>query len=571
MNTFARAFTVRSVVAWPTILVAVIWSIVANLGDSSYNGTQFPLQRGLIVALFVLSQFGLTWLADFVLLRHFGTRTRALGLFVTFIAAGWLRGVGIALAMFAIGASPEVMLAGRIIAASIQTFEISLLALAYGVLIFNARQLRELSTASAQLTLLAEQAAAVREADDVALIEQVRAQLRKSLNWADDATPDDVLATLHRSIDELVRPLSRALTKDAHHVEPMPAQELRVDWRTVWRNALDSDQLRLGWAIGVLVFILAVPSASVFGAWGIALAVAMAVVLWATMSVTRWAVRFAPMLRRKASPIVLITGSLAVMSMFWMIYPSQLRLTYVIITPFTLSLATLVPTLMTLALAQATEIASRLENENQRLRWSIARTNEITRQRRATVSSALHGSVQAALASTYLRLQIALRDGADPSVALASARADSERAVTLAVEIGQGVPSTDETLNEIALGWAGVTELRTDVTSATIDADPIAAQLLADLVTESVLNAVKHAGAAWVEISAKVNADQLELLVRNPAIQPLIPGEPGGGTRLLERSTIAWSRHNGEGITSLTASIPYEPSEGKPSTFNQSN
>lgn len=564
MNTFARAFTVRSVVAWPTIAVAVVWAIVANLGDSAYNGMSFPLQRALVVSGLVLLQFGLTWLIDRTLLRRLSSRPRAIALLTTFVLTGWIRGTGIAVLMFAIGASPDLMVAGRIIAATIQTLEISLLALAYGALMLNARQLRELAATSAQLAALAEQADAVREADDSALIERVRNQLKASLRWASDATPDEVLSTLNRSIEELVRPLSRALTEDVSVSEAPSPSRVRVDWRSIWRSTLDSDQLRLGWAVAVLLFVLTVPNVSVFGAWGFAIAVGMSAALWLVMAATRWVVRFAPTLRLLASPIVLLTGSLTVMSMFWLVFPAQFRLTYVIITPFTLSLATLVPTLMSISLAQSAELADRVSHENERLRWSIARTNEITRQRRAAVASALHGSVQAALASAHLRLQIALRDGVDASDALAQARADAERAVTLAVDLKNSVQPTYATLRELTSGWAGVTELRFDVATDAIDADPVAARLVADVFSESVLNAVKHASAAWVELSATVGEPSIELIVRNPSSQVAAAGQPGGGTLLLERSTIVWSRTSDDGVTTLLASIPYDPAEGKP-------
>lgn len=564
MNLFARAFTVRSVVAWPTMLVAVVWAVVANLGDSAYNGMQFPLQRAVLVSALVGLQFGLTWLIDRTVLRRLKQQARAIGLLITFGVAGWIRGAGVAVMMLTIGAAPGLMLSGRIIAATIQTFEISLLAFAYGALMLNAWQLRELRSSSERLEQLAEQASAVRAADDVALISEVRDKLRGSLNWADDASPREVLGTLNRAIDELVRPLSHALSEPVTEMELPRPKRVRVDWRSMWRDALDSDQLRLGWAVAVLLLVIAVPTVGVFGAWGFMLAGGMVGTMWIVMAATRWAARLSPAIRRVASPLVLMLGSIAVMAMFWLVFPSQIRASYVIITPFTIALATLVPTIMALALTQSAQLTDQLEHENERLRWSIARTNELTRQRREAVSTALHGSVQAALASAHLRLQLALRDGVNPADALAAARADAERAVTLAVDVGRPAVGVQERFTELEAGWAGVTELRIGVVTKALDADPIAARLVADLVTEAVLNAVKHAGAEWVEASGSVEGDTISLSVRNPGAPDAAIGVAGGGTRMLERSTLAWQRTSESGVTTLTARIPFAPTEGKP-------
>ena len=562
MNLFARAFTVRSVVAWPTLIVAVSWAIVANLGDSAYNGMKFPIQRALLVAGLVCMQFGLTWLIDRMLLLRLNDRARAIGLLAAFCVAGWLRGAGVALMMFVIGATPDLMLSGRMIAATIQTLEIALFAFAYGALLTNARQLRELRGVRERLGQLAEQASAVRAADDVALVSQVRSQLRNRLNWADDATPHDILDTLNRAIDELVRPLSRALSVPVAIPEPPEQGNARVDWRSVWRDACDSDQLRLGWAFAVLLLVIAVPTVSLFGAWGPALALAIVCVMWLAMAATRIAARADPSVRRIASPLVLLVGSLVVMVAFWLVFPHEVRVSYVIITPFTVSLATLVPSIMAIALARSADLTRLLEQENERLRWSIARTNEITRQRRETVATALHGSVQAALAAAHLRLQLALRDGFDSVLALAQARADAERAVILAVDLSQPVTGTVARLAELQSGWAGVTDLSVDVAADVLDADPVAARLVTDLFTEAVLNAVKHAEADWVECSVKGVGDTLTLSVRNPGTGVAVATTPGGGTRLLERSTISWELTHTDGVTTLSARLPFSPAEG---------
>lgn len=559
MNSFARGFTIHSVWSWPTITLAVIWAAMLNLGDSAVNGLQSPIIRVVSVATFVLAQFLFTWLVDRLLLRRLRPTMRAAILLVTLLGFGAARGAAVSLMMEVVAGTPSSGTPGRMVAAMIQTSEIALFAFAYGLLLATARQRAELVATRNRLSALAERAKVTQKADDAALIERVRVQLRAGLSWTPESSASDVLRVLNRSIEEIVRPLSHSLRKPP---EELLADEhpprTRVNWASAWRETLRGNQLRLGWTTALLWTMVMFPCIVLFGPLGFLIAGGMAGSVSAVTVMVRQLARRIRLVESTSTLFALVGGALAMAGLFWFLFPANIRISYVVISIPVVTLTVIVPALITVALQQSEEITEQLKLENSRLTWAIARSNELSRQRRAALSAALHGSVQSALAAAHLRLQIAIRDDSDAEAAAVAAKVEAERAVALGVEPLESRPIADQCM-QLTAAWAGAVEVHCEVPNE-IDADQVTAQLIAEIMTEGVLNAVKHANASWVHIRAEINGDFVTLSIENPG-DLARKDEPGGGTRLLETSAISWSLQSMNQTTRLSALLPYE---GKP-------
>lgn len=560
VNTFATGFTVRSLCSVPVILIAILWAIINNLGDAVHNTTQGPVQRVIVVAAAVLIQFGLTWLLAHLIPKHLDARWRAGLLLTLFLFASLLRGFLVAFTISLLGEQSNIVLAPRLFGAVVQSLEIALFALAYGLLIDIATSRQALTETEHRLTSLANEVEVASQAESVKLIEQVRMQLRRSLNWTESTTPADMVHILDQSIDDMVRPLSQKLRIDAveHKVVKIPAGAAHIDWRSTWASTFAGDSTQFGITWVLLAITVANPAITLFGTLS---GLAYSLIISGTMTLGLWCgirITYLPLRRyRMVFAIVLssIFGDLAL----WFTLPRDIVAGYMFITPFAVSLTTLVPAITVNALRQSREILERLETRNAQLAWNIARNSEKTRQRRSTIAAALHGTVQAALAASSLRLQIAIRDGADIELAAAQARDAATKAIAFEVLDQDSRRTLLERIDELRDSWADLIEVRTDIPFLTIDSDPICSRLIAELAAEGVLNAVKHAQASWVRIECSEPHDRIvTLTVSNPVEAESTAGPDGGGTKLLEGAALRWDRTVTDRIVTVTAELPWE-------------
>ncbi len=199
------------------------------------------------------------------------------------------------------------------------------------------------------------------------------------------------------------------------------------------------------------------------------------------------------------------------------------------------------------------------------LNWSVVRLRQTQWFQGQALSRALHGPVQAAVTSAALRLDAAVRDGQTTDELAGRIRADLAEVVdVLDVDPAQ-TPELEDSLARIQGTWEGLSEVRIDVTDAARDllrADPVAAALVGDLVTEAVSNAVRHGEATVVEVRLDGSVSQ-ETSLRDVVLTvqdngtPATPGARAGlGTSLLEACTLEWGRSTTGSGNVLRAVIP---------------
>jgi len=199
-------------------------------------------------------------------------------------------------------------------------------------------------------------------------------------------------------------------------------------------------------------------------------------------------------------------------------------------------------------------ILAQLSKANQRLRWELARANQELWLFRRTLANQLHGPIRAALLAAMLRL------GNEPENRDQILETLENWLVVVVERLGEQYEVAEplELLRSTVELWAGTCEVTISAQPADLDAvakDQPVANLVGEIVSEAVTNAVVHAEAKRVLVALTINEQLLRLSVSNEGALP--EGvTPGLGSRLLDEATLGWSLSNQDGKTVLTAELP---------------
>jgi signal transduction histidine kinase len=196
-----------------------------------------------------------------------------------------------------------------------------------------------------------------------------------------------------------------------------------------------------------------------------------------------------------------------------------------------------------------TKVVSDLAIMNSQLRQEVW----LNRRR---IASILHGSVQAALYASAIRL--AKVESPSPEE-IASVQSDISAAIGK-LEANEGAENFKEVLEQIKTVWDGAVEVELPSIGVEIqqklEANTVASTCAAEVVREAVSNAVKHGKAEHVVIALEqTGPNLLGITVTNDG-QPL-PAEieAGYGSSILDEVAFSWQLENRGGYTVLGAAI----------------
>lgn len=161
------------------------------------------------------------------------------------------------------------------------------------------------------------------------------------------------------------------------------------------------------------------------------------------------------------------------------------------------------------------------------------------------VAATLHGTLQGRLSSLP-----------DPDAA-----GDAVRE-TLALLQSRAPMSADSTLREVARStldpWQSLVEIRFDAPD-----DPVSvhvAQAISDVLEECVANAFRHGRASGIDCALEIQEQHVRVQVADNGRGSAVPeGDPGLGSRILDRSS-TWTRSYSAEGTTVVALIPLAPS-----------
>ncbi len=199
--------------------------------------------------------------------------------------------------------------------------------------------------------------------------------------------------------------------------------------------------------------------------------------------------------------------------------------------------------------SEMTQVVSDLAILNSQLRQEVW----LNRRR---IASILHGSVQAALYASAIRLAKIDSPSQDE---IDSVQSDIEAAIGK-LESADGAETFAEVLNQIREVWEGAVEVQlpqiTPDIAAQIEGNPVASACAAEVVREAVSNAVKHGKAEHIVISVEMTGPHLLGITVSNDGQPLPAAiEAGYGSSILDEVAFTWQLENRGGFTVLGAAI----------------
>lgn len=399
---------------------------------------------------------------------------------------------------------------------------------------------------------------------------EVRVRLLEGLARVHPDNPAQALDALTSTIEETVRPLSRQLEAQSEAWNPpdsRPSPQRRIDWRAAAAEGMAPEYFS---PLGMIVILnlIALPmnlgrSGPEFAVKFILLSAVLVLPIFVLMRATTERISRSLARGSRAAAFVgmcLLSGLAlgAVMLVITAGAPKPGRFLY--LGPiFTLIIA-FVWGMAGAAQRQAREAEASLQIATAELEWRIARSRELHRQRRRALAHALHGRVQAALASGILELDAAIRAGTATDSLVLEVR---ERIVECVNELDLDAfrPSSVEVVaNKVRATWKGVLNLsitlEQEVESA-LREDPQCLMSLNDLIPELAFNSIKHGSASRLSVTIE-QADRrtLLLLARDDGNALDATAGTGLGTRLFDACAISWSRAREGSCTLTTLLLP---------------
>ncbi len=516
---------------------------------------------GLIATVLVLLGFRAT-----ILPSTPGRESKRLLSSIAYLVAGLVRGTGVFLTGAALGIMPPGEFVFRLIGGPLFVYgAISMLAIFNASRIRHEKTLAELEIEKAELDELRggirerirlQRADLLRRVQNVLspVVDEVKSQLQSS--------PGELSHRLRDVVETVVRPLSHDIGKGSKVDDEVGV----IANRAAFANAKSRFPSRL--SAGAMI----VPELTGFATASIAIA-ANAInfpeqaLLGSVISLASVYVGykfFQKVLQQVwvhfvfALLISIVSAVAVALFTGYMLSLVNLELPLPLLLQFILS--QIVLTLITFYMQFVRTQRRDAEVEMTRVVSDLAILNSQLRQEvwlnRRRIASILHGSVQAALYASAIKL-------AKSQQPTQTEIEDVQRDITAAInklESGEGTENFVDVLRQIQEVWEGAVEVELpDITPQILeqlDSNQVASACASEVVREAVSNAVKHGKAEHVVIALEqTNPHLLGITVTNDG-QPL-PAEieAGYGSTILDEVAFAWQLENRGGFTVLGAAI----------------
>lgn len=557
----------------PVFTVSLAWMVLFHFVDTeNYANLGRPLERAVLLVAIQFIAFSVPALAYFSLRTRLRSRALTVTLLIALAIGVTLRALALDRGLSLIAGEPFEQSGLRLMTSILNvTLAFVIVWVVFSVVEMQRRSRQRLLEEHDLVVSLREQAHAQIDQMDARAAEEIRTTLLKSVAIPSGEGAKTFEASVRRLIDDVVRPLSRYFEQQSGDWLPPPPvrRSLGLNWRSVWRPALQPDRIHPVLISCVLVWTSLPNTLANRGGW-----IALASVLQLTLlgipllSLTRWiAARYVAARSRQlhaaAFFVALYIGGqiLGLTSIAYTRFQEP-RFFYAIATPIYVVIAGVIIALAQSAIEQSRAIDDQLRASNEDLRWSLARARETHRAQQRALAHALHGTVQAALASAILRLETSNRSGADRDE-LARVIADSLKATITDVEflVSEAEP-LDVVVHRISDTWEGIASISAEVESGLgqrLAMDPVCAIAVNDLLTELTFNSIKHGSASQIGIELRCpTARILEVIVTDNGSELVPDLRRGMGSALLDDCAISWKRTRAHGKTCSAALLPIQ-------------
>jgi signal transduction histidine kinase len=550
--------------------VSLFWMAILHFLDwENNNGLSQPAQRSVALVAAHLVAFALPALVYLGLRLRLTNDRLTIALIIAIVAAAPLRGLSFFYMLELINGEDPAGMVMRITGSlTNMTFAVVVAWVGFSAAENHNQRKRRLIEDRQQLLAMRHQARSQLASLDHDSAEQIRSTLLDAIKVKHADQAKGVAFALRGLIEDVVRPLSRYFEQQSDRwVPPNPPESLlRIDWRAVFSNVLQPRNIQPVLLVALMYWISAVNTVmnrGVLIAFISALHFAASIPMF--FLIKRFAIRIAVKrgVRIQAAiffAALYIPGQILGLTAWFYTRFQEPQFFYATMGPIFILIG---GTLMAFAQSLINESAAMedaLTRAASDLRWSLARAREQHRQQRRTLAHALHGEVQAAVASAILRLEMTGKD--------------IERNPETVSEIVESLQSTIENVNfltsanetvdvvidRISATWEGIARVVAHLDYPVTDRlvkDPICAVALNDVLTELTYNSIKHGSASEVAIDLGNSDDRvLTVLVVDNGDGLSGNQHRGLGSALLDDCAISWERSRVDGNTQTEVLLP---------------
>jgi signal transduction histidine kinase len=547
----------------PVLYGTYFWALLIHFADFINNDSGNIILRIVIVTILHAGVYGALFLLKQVVLDRvkpglvpsltLGTLA-VIGLSRGFLFENWLFNLGIS-AIEDTGLRMQTSLINTVC-----SFSVGIIATANSRMhqVKNAQLLNELDRLEEiKFTSLARIKAINNDA-----IEEIKSELFKHTKSMHGRSINEALVILRTMIDSVVQPLSRQLAVQDNNWHPPTSREVKVqvNWIQAFKSGLNPGKIHYV-LIPLLMILSSLPtvvenSSSVFDNLFIFLAYFVAVLIGKVFSFifTDKSADFGKYLFT-----TLATGFIMGLSALPSTQNYDSPYGFLILSTLTYPVTSSLISMLFSANEQLTIASKNLAKATQELEWNVARIREAQHQNQRNLARALHGSVQAKLASAYLELEKINLGEIDSPEKVDQLLAEIQESIATIntrqpehEDLPRLITNTKENWDSVAAVTSQISDLEL------IQQDVLCVVALIDVIPELVFNAIKHGKATAIEISIKLKYQRVvELTVKDNGVHELIDLGSGLGTKIMNESAISWKRERVSGYTITTAEFAY--------------
>jgi two-component sensor histidine kinase len=395
-------------------------------------------------------------------------------------------------------------------------------------------------------------------------------QLSSSIKNFSIAESAQALAILRSLINEVVRPLSAFLEKESarFNQELRPVEKFRINWLNVLARSMQISEIKVLPPLLLSILFGSAPLTTDYSAVTASkivitiLTLNLLILMLSKFIFQKISNRVPPSVR----PLIFLltifipAESIALQANFF-IRNSDRPGAFTYIATGTFMFIAILLAILNATRAEVASVKAELNALTDELRWEAARAQELSRQQKRLLTFILHGQIQATMEASFLRLQNAI--SSDSGVEkiqseLSANMSDSVDLLSASIRTPEPLSSLFE---KVAVMWNEIAAIEYRVPEGVIEkiqSDSVCHVTISDLVTELTFNAVKHAAATEILVEvAEGAARTITLSVTNNGSSYVETSRRGLGSKLLDDSTITWSRSSVAGKTITQCLLPF--------------
>ena len=547
----------------PVVVGTYFWALLVHFADSINNDSGNIIFRIIIVTVLHSGVYAALFLLKQIFLDRFKPGQLPTLTLATLAITGLSRGYFFENWLFAWDISESNDLGLRMQTSLVNTvasFSVGIVATAIsrmhqiknGHLLYELDRLEDIKTSS-----LAKMKSTNNEA-----IAEIKVQLNAFVKSMDGRSISEILKILRTMIDTVVQPLSRKLEVQDNKWQPPEARQvtIQVNWIQAFKSGLNPGKINY-MLVPLLMIFSSLPtvienSPALIDFFYIVMAYSVAILAGKFFSVlfTNSSVNFGFYLLSSLS-----TGFLMGVAALPMTQDYDSPFGFLILSTLSYPVAASFVSMLSRADEQLSVATQKLTQATEELEWNVARIREAQHQNQRNLARALHGSVQAKLASAYLELEKIDQGKIVNPERVNQLLAEIQDSITA---INTKQPEHEDLLRLIAKtqeNWASVAAVTSQISDLErIQQDVLCVVALIDVIPELVFNAIKHGKATAIEISLKLKDQRIvELTVKDNGVNELIELGSGLGTKIMNESAISWKHERVSGYTVTSAEFAY--------------